>query len=96
MQFNVVFTDKADDTFDSIGNQILERWGQAELFKFRARVYDIVGRLSGSPFIFQAVEGSAVIRKAVIHKNCSLFYKINDQDIVLLFFWDNRQDPTFI
>lgn len=96
MQFNVVFTEEADDTFDSIGNQILERWGQAELFKFRARVYDIVERLGRSPFIFQAVESSANIRKAVIHKNCSLFYKVDDPKIVLLFFWDNRQDPIFI
>ena len=96
MQFNVVFTDEADDKFDSIGNQILERWGEAELFKFRARAYDIVERLSKFPFIFQAVESSVNIRKAVIHKNCSLFYRVSDQNVILLFFWDNRQDPIFI
>lgn len=93
MQFNAIFTNEADDTFDSIGNQILERWGESELFKFRVRVYDIVEKLSRSPFMFQAVEGSAEIRKAVIHKNCSVFYKINGQKITLLFFWDNRQEP---
>lgn len=29
MQFDVVFTDEADDTFDSIRNQILKRWVNA-------------------------------------------------------------------
>jgi len=33
MQFNIVFTDEADDTFDSIGHQIFERWGEHELKK---------------------------------------------------------------
>ncbi len=86
MQFNVIFTEEADDTFDLIGNQILERWGEVELFKFRARVYDIVERLSKFPFIFQEVESSVDIRKAVIHKNCSLFYKVSDGDITLYSF----------
>ncbi|GAB2974100.1 hypothetical protein GCM10027049_05380 [Mucilaginibacter puniceus] len=93
MQFNVVFTDEADDTFDSIGNQSLDRWGELERFKFRERVYEIVDKISKSPLIFQEVKGSTNIRKAVIHKNCSLFYSIKDTRIEILFFLDNRQEP---
>jgi hypothetical protein len=93
MQFKVVFTDTADDTFDSIGNQILARWGEPELFKFRARVYEVVEKISISPLIFQEIKNSTNIRKAVIHKNCSLLYTIKDTTIEILFFWDNRQEP---
>ena len=93
MQFDVVFTDEADDTFDSIGNQILKRWGERELLNFRRRVYDVVEVISRSPLIFRSVSNNDNIRKAVVHKNCSMFYEIKEQRIDILFFWDNRQDP---
>jgi len=93
MQFDVVFTAEADDTFDSIGNQILNRWGERELLDFRKRVYDVVDAISKSPLIFRSVNNSDNIRKAIIHKNCSMFYEIKELRIDILFFWDNRQDP---
>ena len=96
MQFDVVFTDEADDTFDSIGNQILKRWGELELLNFRSRVYDVVEVISRSPLIFRSVNNNDNIRKAVIHKNCSMFYEIKEQRIDILFFWDNRQDPILL
>lgn len=86
MQFDVVFTDEADDTFDSIGNQILKRWGERELLNFRRRVYDVVDVISRSPLIFQTVSNNENIRKAVVHKNCSMFYEIKEQRIDILFF----------
>ncbi|MFD2873603.1 type II toxin-antitoxin system RelE/ParE family toxin [Mucilaginibacter ximonensis] len=95
MQFKVVFTDEADDTFDLIGRQILERWGEQELFKFRSRVYKVIDTISKSPLIFQVVDGTANLRKAVIHGNCSIFYEIKGNIISISFFWDNRQDPIF-
>ena len=93
MQFDVVFTNEADDTFYSIGNQILTRWGERDLLNFRRRVYDIVEVISRSPLIFQSVNNNDKIRRAVVHKNCSMFYEIKEQRIDILFFWDNRQEP---
>ena len=55
MQFDVVITDEAGDTFDSIGNQILKKWGERELLNFRRRVYDVVEVISRSPLIFRSV-----------------------------------------
>lgn len=36
------------------------------------------------------------IRKCIIHKDCSMFYRIYDTQIIIIFFWDNRQDPMFM
>lgn len=96
MQFEVAFTNKADDTFDAIGNQILKRWGERELLNFRRRVYDVVEVISRSPLIFRSISNNENIRKAVVHKNCSMFYEIKGKRIDILFFWDNRQDPILL
>jgi plasmid stabilization system protein ParE len=51
MPYHVIFTDEADDTFDSIGNQIENRWGERERNTFRKRVYEVVDIIADFPFI---------------------------------------------
>jgi len=96
MYFNVLFSDTASETFESIGRQIQDKWGEKELNEFRKRVYKVVGIISKFPLIFQTVNKTENCRKAFIHKNCSMFYTIGDTQIEILFFWDNRQDPIFL
>lgn len=96
MQFSVIFSDEANDTFESIGEQIRAKWGENEVNEFRKRTYKVVDIISRFPLIFQAVPAAENVRKAFIHKNCSMFYSVGSTHIEILFFWDNRQDPFFI
>jgi plasmid stabilization system protein ParE len=94
--FEIVFSKKANETFDLIQLQLLERWGVTTVIKFEQRTISVLAAITQSPFIYQAIEIDPEVRKAVIHGNCSLFYRVSGQKIVILFFWDNRQDPIFI
>jgi len=96
MHFTVIYSEEAIETFDSIGQQIQARWGEKELVEFRKRTYKVIEIISKFPLIFQAVNNSEKVRKAFIHKNCSMFYAIGNTQIEVLFFWDNRQDPIFL
>ena len=96
MAINVIFSDEATETFQSIGQQLQDRWAENEVNEFRKRAYKVVDIIGVFPLIFQAVNKIENIRKAVIHKNCSMFYRIDDTYIEVLFFWDNRQDPIFL
>jgi len=35
------------------------------------------------------------VRKGFISKQTSFFYEIHENEIIILFFWDNRQEPMF-
>jgi plasmid stabilization system protein ParE len=95
MLFKVIFSDDANETFELIGQQILARWGEHELNEFRKRVYKVVETISQFPTIFKVVNNIQNVHKAFIHKNCSMFYRVDGTTINVLFFWDNRQDPIF-
>ena len=95
MHFDIIFSDAATETFEAIGQQILIKWGERELNEFRKRVYKVIEVITKFPLIFQAVNSTENVRKAFIHKNCSMFYSISDAYIKILFFWDNRQEPIF-
>lgn len=94
--FEIVFSKKANETFDLIQLQLLERWGAPSVIKFEQRTMLVLETISNLPFIYQSIKIDSDVRKAIIHKNCSVFYRISGQIIVILFFWDNRQDPIFL
>jgi plasmid stabilization system protein ParE len=93
MDLEIIFSDEATDTFDSIGLQIQAKWGEREMNEFRKRTYKVIDIIRKFPLVFQAIENTDKVRKAFIHKNCSMFYLIGDTYIEILFFWDNRQEP---
>lgn len=95
MSYNIVFSSSALESFDAIKSQLQEQWGSKVVKDFEKRTLKVIDIISISPLIFQGIKNSAQIRKGFIHKNCSVFYQIKQDQIDILFFWDNRQEPLF-
>ena len=93
MSYLLVFTRQAKETYAAIQMQLIERFGQAVLEKFERKTVKTLDSILKSPFMFKAVDENPNIRKGLIHKNCSVFYKIKTEEIEILLFWDNRQEP---
>jgi hypothetical protein len=47
--------------------------------------------ISDNPFIFKQTEIDSIRESALGH--FSLYYSFNDKEIIVMAFWDNRQDP---
>jgi hypothetical protein len=95
MIYPVKYSDRAIETFDAICEQIELRWGLKHLSIFEERTLKVIDTLENLLF-FQAIEVNSKVRKAFIHKNCSMFYRVGSSYIEVLFFWDNRQAPIFL
>jgi len=96
MIYPVVYSNEATETFEALKQQLHNRWGVEYVLEFEERTMEVVERIQLTPFIYQATETDKNVRKAIIHKNCSMFYQIRDNWIDILFFLDNRQEPWFI
>ena len=96
MNYEVVISEAATETFQDIRIQVENRWGAKYADQFEERVAHVLDLLSLSPFIFKSIAFDENIRKAHIHRNCSMFYEIHEPVVIVLFFWDNRQDPIFL
>jgi len=94
MALEVRWTDEAEVTFDVIVTFIDEGWGELAANKFLNKAKRILISISQQPLLYpESAIGN--VHKAVITKQTSLFYEVYDNRIILLFFWDNRQDPLF-
>jgi plasmid stabilization system protein ParE len=95
MSLEVQWSEEAEFTFDHIVSFIEDHWSTSSSDKFIIKVKKLLITISNQPFLFPE-SGIENVRKAVITKQTSVFYEIYPDKIMLVFFWDNRQDPLFV
>lgn len=95
MSYEVIFTPEAEDTYESIVAQLSERWGEKFVLEFENNLDEVLENLEKSPFMYPVYEEAIQIRRVVLHKNCSLLYKVISEVVLVVCFWDNRQDSAF-
>jgi plasmid stabilization system protein ParE len=95
MSFELKFTPEAEETYKAVILQLRSQWSDAFALKFEIKVLKCLNLISSTPYLYSVVEGIPDIRKCFIHKNCAMFYRVNEESNVILIvcFWDNRQDP---
>lgn len=94
MKLQIIITPKAKDTFLATILLIKLKWGDNAAEKFVERTYSVLDTIAQQPFIFKAYRGNNV-RKGFITKHTSVVYRVLNDRIEVLFFWDNRQEPVF-
>ena len=94
MSLEVRWSYTAEITFDAVYDFALNQWGVEIAEKLRAQVLRTLKQISLHPLSFQ--ESSLKnVRKAVVSTYISFFHEIFEEHILLVFFWDNRQQPFF-
>ncbi|MNJ97672.1 hypothetical protein D3C87_154250 [compost metagenome] len=92
MSFILKFGSKAGISYQSVTAQLYERWSEKVALSFEAKVKKHLRTLTENPYLYQVIDDELLLRKCVVHKNCSILYRIYDKDVLIVCFWDNRQE----
>ena len=95
MTFEIRFTPESSITYLSVVTQLQERWGEKFVLRFEAKVKKSIKTISFNPYLYAVADEALQLRRCILHKNCSMLYRIYDEKVVIVVFWDNRQDPLF-
>ena len=87
----IVWSPEAEETFDSIINFIINNWGISASNTFTKKTKKLLISIASMPQMFPETIFLNV-RKAVITPQSSVFYEVHEEEILLLYFWDNRQE----
>ncbi len=92
---HVIWSAQAKITFLNVLDYLHANWTKKEITQFNLRVQITLTAIQKNPGIFSASIKNKKIRKAIVDKNNSFYYKIDyyQQEIHLLTFFDCRQDP---
>ena len=89
----VVWNRRASDSFNAIIQYLENEWGGNVTKDFVNRTYRLLDLLAANPEMGSIEHHDKQIRGFVITKHNTLFYRVEDTRLVLLHFFDNRQDP---
>jgi len=93
--YQVIWTQKAIDSFQEISDFVLLQWGVSKVMELEQRIEELQDRLEENPMMFQAVENVPGVRRCVVNKQISLIYEVVEDTVFLYLFVDNRSDHDY-
>jgi len=89
----IVWTKEAQITYTKILDYLSWKWGDMVVEDFLNLTEKILSNISKNPYMYKSSK-SLDIRIGIITKHNSLVYRIKQNCIELITFWDNRQNPS--
>jgi plasmid stabilization system protein ParE len=93
MALKIRWSTRADIKLDQLIIYLQSEWGESVVQAFMRKLYDFLEILSEFPEIGSMQYPEKRIRGFALTKKVSIFYRVDDDQIVLLDFFDNRSDP---
>ncbi len=92
MSNKVFWSGKAKDDYRNILLYLQQNWTLNEVQKFTGKVERNISNLLSNSEI-GTISKKKLIRRLVVSKQISLYYKIKQGDIYIVTLFDNRQNP---
>ena len=91
--YTIRWSPTARRTYFQTIDYLVEKWTEKEAEAFILRVEKVLGYIQENPYLYPYSRTGNTF-KCVVVKQVSLFYRLRNEQVELLVFWDNRQDPS--
>jgi len=90
----VTWSPSAELDFSNILTYLDENWDSSIADNFIELTFSFIKQIAIYPKLFPLISKSKNIRKCVINKQNTLFYREDKSNIIILRIFDTRQNPT--
>lgn len=91
--YKILWTDFALSELENTIEYLEENWTEKELQNLAREIEETLSLLSHNPNLFQTSDIKKDIRRVVVAKYNTLYYRVNNNTIEILSFFSNRQSP---
>jgi plasmid stabilization system protein ParE len=91
--FSILWTDHALSELEEIIAFLETHWTERELRNLAKEIEKTIDLLSRNPLLFQSSDINITVRRVIVAKKNTLYYRINGNTIEVLSFFSNRQNP---
>lgn len=91
--YKIFWTDFALSELEKTLEYIEENWSEKELRNLALKIEKTLLLLSHHPNLFQASDIKKEIRRVVVTKQNTLYYRVKDNNIEVISFFSTRQNP---
>ncbi|RZK00250.1 MAG: type II toxin-antitoxin system RelE/ParE family toxin [Flavobacterium sp.] len=91
--YKIFWTDFALKELENTIEYLQENWTEKELRNLASKLEETITLLSQNPTLFQVSEVKKDIRRVVILKHNTLYYRLFNEQVEIISFFSNRQSP---
>ena len=93
MAKNIIWSPAAESDLKSVLSYLDEKWSVLVVNQFINKVDSFVSLIAEEPKLFPIINKKHNVRKCVLTKQNTLFYRENKDSIDIIRLFDTRQDP---
>lgn len=90
---NIIWSPSAKEDLENVTDYLKFRWGTGVTEKFLLRLNRIIRQVSINPRQYAIINSELQIRKCVVTKQNTIYYRIRKKEIEMVRLFDSRQDP---
>ncbi|MDR0737732.1 MAG: type II toxin-antitoxin system RelE/ParE family toxin [Prevotellaceae bacterium] len=90
----IEWTAEAQNKLNVVFDYLENHWTSHEVKKFAKRLDEALSFIIKFPFIYPASTQNNMVRRCVLTRQISLYYKVNPTKILIITLFDNRQNPA--
>jgi len=91
--YKITWSDEALYNLSQVITYLEDNWTEKEIRKFAQKLEKSLHLISIFPEIYPSTSKRKKVRRCVLTKQVSLYYKVIKKEIFLVTLFDNRQDP---
>jgi len=92
--YEIKWTDHALNELDQVFRDLEVQWGEVQVEKLAISIEQKIRLLRQNPYLFQATMDNPEIRRVVILKFNSIYYRVYSNKVEILSFYLNRKNPA--
>lgn len=91
--YRIVWTNHALNELQNTIHYLEENWTVKELQNLATSIEEAISLISHNPYLFQVSDIKRNIRRVIIAKHNTLYYRLKEDQIEILSFFSHRQSP---
>jgi len=91
--YKLIWSEEALNSLKDIIDYLENRWTEIEIKKIAKLLDKQLKLINDNPFLFAESDKSNGLRKSVLSRQTTIYYRIIDCEIRIITLFDNRQNP---
>jgi len=91
--YKIIWTDEALKNLSGIIEYLEQCWTEREIRNFARLLDQQINLIQSNPKLFSTRKTSKSLRKSVLTKQTTIYYRIDNQEVRIVTLFDNRQNP---
>ncbi len=94
MVSEIKLSTRAERDFTNIINYLEENWTLTEIRRFNEIFKKRIQTIKQFPYSYPSISNRQNLRKCVLIEQITMYYKINESEIIIISLYDSRSNPS--